>query len=314
MKRKSYRVNIIFTFLLLLAILGGLFFRSKGLSTSQALSYASRLTSTYISLAKEKITTSVPTLSFAFSSDQPLEYSVSTSSFSPTKLNLTQMVRRKGASDQEILAEFGLHGKNKPNGFMYRLRTHIPNDKPWLIPSRVDQLELTILDRHGDRWLALYRSPLGDEEYHYITRLYSSWGKVIWELVLDDYISYPHDTEVQDIRYDGTHLFFNAACKTYAKESNYQCSSLICLDPLAQNIKWQTRDLVSNEIFLVEDSFIVASYGFTDEPDDVSLINKSTGQLLDKKQLKSALDYMEIKDGSLFLIDYHSRIMEYELR
>lgn len=228
----------------------------------------------------------------------------------PSRIEIRQS---NEAEDADILAEFGLTGINKPNGFQYRLRYFIHPEKPGFIPDTMNGLKLFILDKTGNSWLCFYRSYLDEESYNFYSCLYSKSGDLIWDMNINKYFPYEHPLEVQDIKFDGSNLFFNAACISYASESGYKCSSLICIDPVSKKIKWNTPDLTSNGIFILYEDIVISSYGFWDEKDYLFIIEKLTGHIINKIALESLCEYLEIKNDFLFAIDYQKNVYKFEL-
>lgn len=220
-------------------------------------------------------------------------------------LKLLSKYNRKGKSDNEILSDFYLSGMNKPNGFMYRLRKSVPNQLPPFIPLSKNNKELFIADRSEDNWFCFYRSPLKNDAYFFEAVLFTKNGNIKWNLNLNDFIDYEYSTEIQDIKYDNELIYFNAACKSYSMESEGKCSKLICLDPDLKKVVWETDDLTSNDIIIMNESIIVCSYGFTKEKAYLFLINKHNGKIIDKVRMSPKPEYLELKENSLFVVDYN---------
>ncbi|MEM7159626.1 MAG: hypothetical protein AAF799_42695 [Myxococcota bacterium] len=181
-----------------------------------------------------------------------------------------------------------------------RLRSHIEGalskgrGRVWVgpqVPGFVvlmeGSMELFLLDRVGDEFLAFYRDPygagscqLGDEtNCHFFARLYDIEGKVQWERPLHEALSAPSYLEIQDVRYaDGT-LYFNEACQSYSRRVKGKCSSLVAMDPTTGEVRWRTDPLVSNGEFLVHGDYIISGYGFTEERDHVFVVSRADGTI-----------------------------------
>jgi hypothetical protein len=202
-----------------------------------------------------------------------------------------------------------------------RLRTHVDGalskgspriwvgpQVPWFVPLIEGTAELFLLDRVGDELMAFYRDPYdasscglgGDANCHYFVRLYDMEGSQRWSVALHELLSAPTYLEVQDIRWaDGT-LYFNEACQSYASGAKGQCSALVAYDPLAKEIRWRTRPLTSNGVFLIHGDYIVTGYGFTDERDYIHVVRRSDGKIMQKLSVpKAAEGFVIAEDGLL---------------
>ncbi len=187
-------------------------------------------------------------------------------------------------------ALYDLSGDNKPNGMIYRFRQAVE------IPPALAKYRPDIADSVDGGYLMLERE--SNAAY-----LVGENGEFKWEINLAKFVM-EGSMEVQDIRYDGGILYFNAACQSYGKDQGWQCSSLYAVDPTAKETLWKSRYLVSNNIFLVLDRVIVAGYGFTSEPDYLYIIDKKNGKVLTKTKLDSAHSYLELKGRYLHVLTY----------
>lgn len=204
----------------------------------------------------------------------------------------------------------GLTGEHKPNGLQYRLRQSVPaNTPPWVSRTR-DGMELFIAEETPDGWLGLYRTPLAqmrggrNPRFRAVMRL--APDAIMWDLDLNPLLSRPDHLEIQDIRYADGKLYFNEACQSYSREAGGQCSSLVRVDPRAGRVDWRTPPLTSNNVFLLHGPYVVAGYGFTDEPDALSLLDRATGRVVATHGLDSAHAYLEFRDGELYVVTNRS--------
>jgi hypothetical protein len=213
-------------------------------------------------------------------------------------------------------AALGLSGKNKPNGRIYRGRSHrhsgtgqwIGPDVPEEIPRVLSSgLELSILDDHPDGWLAFYRTPPMTGDYDsYEARFYGRDEVVqLWALPLDAFLPVGQPREIQDIRYLPPLLVFNSACASYSREVDNRCSELVAVRPESGEEVWRTPSLVSNDIFIAAGEWLFCGYGFTDEPDFLYIVDKRSGRVAAMYTLDSAADYMEIREDELWVTTYN---------
>ena len=107
------------------------------------------------------------------------------------------------------------------------------------------------------------------------------------------------------MRFRNGKVYFNEACGTYASSYKGKCSTLACLDPITDTIVWRTPNLVSNNIFIFkDDDTIISGYGFTNEKDNLFIIDAGTGKVTGRTPLDSGHYYMEIRDNRLHVFTY----------
>lgn len=196
-----------------------------------------------------------------------------------------------------------------------RLRTHIrgvlagASGRAWAgdpippgIPDKLGTLELFVLDAADGGWLALYREPYnlgscqlsGTVNCAYEVRFYAHDGAVRWSFPLARLLSRPDHLEVQDLRLVDGVLYFNEACQSYSAEARGACSALVAVDPQTSTVRWRTPPLVSNGRFRIRGCYLVAGYGFTDEADTVSLVDRETGRVIQRIGVSTAPEAMTL--------------------
>ncbi len=193
-------------------------------------------------------------------------------------------------------------------------RTWNGDEVPSFVPRTLGTLELFLLDPADAGYLAFYREPYdlqscklsGATNCAYEVRHYDPRGQEKWRLSLNALLSRPDHLEIQDIRLAGGVLYFNEACQSYAQGAGGQCSSLVAVDPVARRVLWRTPPLVSNGRFVVRGCYVVAGYGFTAEPDHVSLVSRGTGQVLQQIPLASAPEKMTLAGRDLLDVEIYS--------
>ena len=202
----------------------------------------------------------------------------------------------------------GLLGHNKPNGIDQRYRRVVPSGTPAFVPRELDELNLAIADAVPEGWLALYESgDLAPNENHtYRAILYAHDGSRVWDLILNRFLSARTRLEIQDMRYQDRKLYFNEACPSYAREAQGRCSALLRVNPARKALEWRSRNLVSNDIFILHGPWAITGYGFTAEPDSLYLIERASGRIRARAGLDTAHDYLEVKDGVLHVVTYRS--------
>lgn len=212
----------------------------------------------------------------------------------------------------------GLSGASKANPLEERLRRSVPAATPRWLPRTLDGMELFVADPTPDGWLAFYRDPLdrgapGAVNARFRAVLYAADDAIRWSLDLGRFLSRPSHLEIQDIRYADGKLYFNEACQSYAREAGGRCSSLLRVDPLAERVEWRTPPLVSNDVFLLHGPHVIAAYGFTAEPDSLFVLDRESGRILARAGLETAHDYLEVKDGEVWVLTYGGTVHRFRM-
>lgn len=201
-----------------------------------------------------------------------------------------------------------LTGVNKQEAIDQRYRRQVDPERPQFVPETRLGLDLTILDETIDGWFALYEGACDglSDVCQYLSELYTSDGDRVWSVDPSRYFESESYLEIQDARLIDQDLYVNDACATYSEEAGQRCSSLMRIDPVNNEVLWRTRDLVSNNIFIPLDGYIVSGYGFTAEDDFLFLIDRETGDIEQRISLDSAHEYLEVQDDQLFVLTYRS--------
>jgi len=202
------------------------------------------------------------------------------------------------------LKALGLSGRNKPNGLYQRYRISLPEKIPDFIPRKSGEERLTILERSGERWVALYRTPPGSGEDSSTVAVYDAKGEGLYRMSPGYIFSQRRGLEVQDMHLDGEILYFNGACVGPSSRYKGRCSALYAYDFPHEDLLWKSPDRVSRGIFLLDDDTIVSGYGATGERDRLYLLDKRDGKVLQRLPLDSAPLYMERKGDRLFVVTH----------
>jgi len=186
-----------------------------------------------------------------------------------------------------------------------------PTQVPDWLPLHRSALELFLLDETPEGFFALYREPYGatpngcalggpraDNNCEFVVALFGRDRTERWAQRLNDFFSRPDHLEVQDVRYAGEVVYFNEACQSYSREARGRCSSLVALDATTRQLRFRTRPLVSNGEILVLDAYVLASYGFTAEPDSLSLVSRATGRVAARMELPVAAQHLALVSTS----------------
>ena len=80
---------------------------------------------------------------------------------------------------------------------------------------------------------------------------------------------------------------------------------LLAYDIENEKVLWRSEDQTFNTMnFIVKDDIILCGYGFTDEKDYLYQLDKNTGKVISKTELKKMPDLLVEKDGKLYVHTY----------
>ena len=169
-------------------------------------------------------------------------------------------------------------GFNYDNGDIYFYGPNFGEKNMVLITDATKQRIAHLLDFSNFR-LAPNTLP-GEEDY--VNQ------SVNWAIVEDDilYVSHGHST--------------------YAKSSYGQNAYISAIDLKTYKIKWTTDPLTCNSNFVLSGDAIICGYGFTEEPDYMYVIDKSSGQRTQRISISSGPDYIIQKDNLLYVRTYNT--------
>jgi hypothetical protein len=82
------------------------------------------------------------------------------------------------------------------------------------------------------------------------------------------------------------------------------------IDLAAKKTLWRSRALVANaRTFIIAGDLIVAGYGFTAEPDFLYLLDRRTGEVLDRLAIPSAPEIIKLRNDLLHVRTYDRRLV-----
>ncbi len=102
-------------------------------------------------------------------------------------------------------------------------------------------------------------------------------------------------------------LYVSHCHRTYAESSCGLNAYVTAIDLTDFSIIWRSQPLVSNTVnFEVRGDFIITGYGFTDEPDFLYILNRITGEKVERYPVKTGPDYVISRNDSLFVRTYNT--------
>lgn len=138
-------------------------------------------------------------------------------------------------------------------------------------------------------------------------------NKCVAELDFSDYMYAPDlveadkefvDETVHDAKIVNGILYVSVFHYTYA-ESAPSNAYIVAISLEDYSVIWKSQPLVCNSLnFEIVDDIIFCGYGFTAEPDYLYQLDRITGCVLDKTELKSKADYIIFADDRLYVRTY----------
>lgn len=154
----------------------------------------------------------------------------------------------------------------------------------------------------GGRYLVVYDIKTGEEKYTFDFIEYYFPENITNQLYTE-----------QDINWaviNGNVLYVSNAHNTYANSSDNLNAFITAINLEDMKILWRSDALVSNSSnFCIIGDTIISGYGFTREEDYIYLIDKWTGEVYEKIDVKSAPEYFVIKEDILYVRTYN---MDYQ--
>ncbi len=105
--------------------------------------------------------------------------------------------------------------------------------------------------------------------------------------------------------YDGI-LYVSTVHAGYASENSWS-NYIIAIDLDSKELLWRSAPLTNNcANFKIVDDTIICGYGFTSEPDYIYLLDRFTGDEVDKIKINSAPYQFEVVDDTLYVATYNT--------
>ena len=207
-----------------------------------------------------------------------------------------------------------------------------PDDGEHVTISKVKEEKTDWLDT--DAWASKHgfetaQLPYSDEQYRYVGTNpmeyeYMKTGLEIYDVATDSLLhnldlytlcngpdeeTDTYSATTQFIRwaeiYDGT-LYVSVGHNGYASvEPN--SSYIVAIAPDTGYVLWKSEPLVSNAYnFKIVKDTIICGYGFTAEDDFIYLLDRFTGQQMDKIKVNSGPDQFEVVGDTLYVATYNT--------
>lgn len=169
-----------------------------------------------------------------------------------------------------------------------------------------DDFKLAIYESFGPRPEAANDPGFGsiyDKDFSYVAVVLDSGNMVLKTYDLGAF--FPGILEMSNIEVVDKVLYFDANYNGYADITKNKTGYLVAFDVFKGKVLWTSPALVASfRGFLITGHHIIAGYGFTKEPDFLYVLNRHTGAIEQKVNLKSAHEMMLIKGNRLYVRAY----------
>ena len=207
---------------------------------------------------------------------------------------------------------FGANGLALPAYEVPNPSQNKPGNLPEFVPERFGDQLLVKAIRCPEAVLLVYGTDFSDGRY--LVALDPASGEFLYGFDFLRY-SYPptfaerdRDFVRQAIKWawqENRVLYVSHAHSTYASASGGSNAHITALDTATGTVLWRSRPLVANAAnFELAGDTIIAGYGFTAEPDDLYLLDKTTGEVRERIKLKSGPEYILLKGDRLYVRTY----------
>ena len=113
-----------------------------------------------------------------------------------------------------------------------------------------------------------------------------------------------NDQSVNDFVIEGNILYVAHGTNGYSDGVGYQTGYITAFDMETNEIVWTTQPLTCNSHFAIVDNSIICGYGFTSEPDNLFVLDKYSGQRVQKIPMKKMVNEVVRKGDMLYVRTY----------
>ena len=198
-------------------------------------------------------------------------------------------------------------------------QNQITDDDDWFIdnglPSRETRIE-TPMDVFGPRFTY-------NTGGYLVTTYGENWGNTLKMIITDEhqqqyyaaydfqnYIYSPKTTlmgntqSIDDVVIEGNMLYVSHGSNSYSDGAGNQTGYITAFDMQKREIIWTTQPMTCNSKFAVCDNSIICGYGFTGESDNLYVIDKYSGQRVQRYPLKKMAFHVIVKNNKAYVRTY----------
>lgn len=109
---------------------------------------------------------------------------------------------------------------------------------------------------------------------------------------------------IRDVIIEGNVMYVAHGTNSYSDGAGYQTGYITAYDMEKNQIIWTTQPMTCNSCFTIEGNSIICGYGFTSEADNLFVLDKYSGQRIQKLPLKTMADCVVVKMGYAYVHTY----------
>ena len=157
-----------------------------------------------------------------------------------------------------------------------------------------------LVTTYGENWGNARKVVITDEDE---TTLYAAYDFEPWKFSPKTTLM-GNTQMVHDFVIEGNILYIAHGTNGYSDGAGYQTGYITAFDMENHEIVWTTQPMTCNSGFAIVGNSIICGYGMTSEPDYVYVVDKYSGQRVQKLPVKKAVDYVVPKDGKAYVRTY----------
>lgn len=157
-----------------------------------------------------------------------------------------------------------------------------------------------LITTYGEHWGYTMKVVITDEQQQ---TLYAAYDFVNYKFspkttLMGNYQS------VEDFMIEGNILYVAHGSNGYSDGAGYQTGYITAFDMENEEIIWTTQPLTCNSQFTIYNNSIICGYGFTGEADNLYVLDKYSGQRVQKIPVKKMVNDVVIRDGLAYVRTY----------
>ena len=199
------------------------------------------------------------------------------------------------------------------------LQNGITDTEAWFRNNGLDNSEIRYENEAMDEMRPRFRYEFGD----YVAISYGiHYGSTMRVIITDDgqqtlYRAYNFDNfkyapkgrsgtdqSIGCIKIEGSIMYVAHTGNGYAKAFQGQTGYISAIDLRTNEVLWTTEPLTCNSTFEIVGNSIICGYGFTDETDYLFVIDKYSGQRVQKIFLNKGPEYVVVKGNRVYVRTY----------
>ena len=157
-----------------------------------------------------------------------------------------------------------------------------------------------LVTTYGENWGNARKVVITDEDE---TTLYAAYDFEPWKFSPKTTLM-GNTQMVHDFVIEGNILYLAHGTNGYSDGAGYQTGYITAFDMENHEIVWTTQPMTCNSGFAIVGNSIICGYGMTSEPDYLYVVDKYSGQRLQKLSVRKAVDYVVPKDGKAYVRTY----------